>query len=71
MLRMRFFLYPLYVKHGAGMEQKLREGMVLEPEKAFLQYSEASSFLRSEGFRQDSMRRFRTEEAGFHRKQRG
>ncbi len=52
------FLYPLYVKHGAGMEQKLREAMVLEPEKAFLQYSEASSFLRSEGFRQDSMRRF-------------
>lgn len=52
------FLYPLYVKHGAGMERELRDGMVLEPEKAFEQYREAGSFLRSEGFRQDSMRRF-------------
>ena len=52
------FLYPLYVKHGAGLERELRDGMVLEPEKAFEQYREASSFLKSEGFRQDSMRRF-------------
>lgn len=52
------FLYPLYVKHGAGLERALRDGMVLEPEKAFEQYREAGSFLRSEGFRQDSMRRF-------------
>lgn len=52
------FLYPLYVKHGAGLERELRNGMVLEPEKAFEQYREASSFLKSEGFRQDSMRRF-------------
>lgn len=52
------FLYPLYVKHGAGLEKELGRGMVLEPEKAFEQYREASSFLRSEGFRQDSMRRF-------------
>ena len=52
------FLYPLYVKHGAGLERELRDGMVLEPEKAFEQYREAGSFLKSEGFRQDSMRRF-------------
>ncbi len=52
------FLYPLYVKHGAGLERELRDGMVLKPEKAFEQYREASSFLKSEGFRQDSMRRF-------------
>lgn len=52
------FLYPLYVKHGAGLEKELRGGMVLEPEKAFEQYREAGSFLKSEGFRQDSMRRF-------------
>lgn len=52
------FLYPLYVKHGAGLERELQDGMVLEPEKAFEQYREASSFLKSEGFRQDSMRRF-------------
>lgn len=52
------FLYPLYVKHGAGLEKELGEGMVLEPEKAFLQYREAAGFLKAEGFRQDSMRRF-------------
>lgn len=49
------FLYPLYVKHGARME---REGAVLDPESAFGQYQEASGFLRAEGYRQDSMRRF-------------
>ena len=49
------FLYPLYVKHGARME---REGVVLEPETAFAQYQAASSFLRGNGYRQDSMRRF-------------
>lgn len=49
------FLYPLYVKHGVRLEQ---EGTVPEPELAYAQYKEASSFLRSEGFYQDSMRRF-------------
>ena len=49
------FLYPLYVKHGARME---REGVVLEPETAFAQYQTAAGFLRENGFRQDSMRRF-------------
>ena len=52
------FLYPLYIKHGAGLEKELGAGMVLEPENAYSQYQEASSFLRSEGYRQDSMRRF-------------
>lgn len=36
------FLYPLYVKHGAGLEQAVRDGMVLHPEEALLQYREAS-----------------------------
>ncbi len=49
------FLYPLYIKHGAGLE---REGMVPEPQKAYEQYQEASKFLKSKGFCQDSMRRF-------------
>lgn len=49
------FLYPLYVKHGARMEQ---EGVVLEPETAFAQYQAARDFLCAEGYRQDSMRRF-------------
>lgn len=49
------FLYPLYIRHGAGLE---RAGMVLDPEEACQQYREASRFLRGEGFRQDSMRRF-------------
>lgn len=52
------FIYPLYVKHGAGLERRVREGMVLDPGTAFIQYQEAGSFLRAEGFRQDSMRRF-------------
>lgn len=52
------FLYPLYVKHGAGLQKAVRDGMVLHPEEAVLQYQEASGYLRSEGFRQDSMRRF-------------
>lgn len=49
------FLYPLYVKHGARLE---REGVVPEPEKAYLQYREGAAYLKSKGFRQDSMRRF-------------
>lgn len=51
------FLYPLYIKHGAGL-QKCREGAVLDPDQAFRQYQEASGFLRSQGFYQISMRRF-------------
>lgn len=49
------FLYPLYVKHGVGLE---REGVVTEPEAAYGQYLAASRYLLGEGFRQDSMRRF-------------
>lgn len=52
------FLYPLYIKHGVRMEEDLKKGMVLNPSMAFSQYQEASAFLRSSGFRQDSMRRF-------------
>ncbi len=49
------FLYPLYVKHGVSLE---REGVVPEPETAYQEYREAAAYLKSEGFRQDSMRRF-------------
>lgn len=49
------FLYPLYVRHGAGLEQ---QGLVPDGEQAFLQYQHASEFLKSQGYRQDSMRRF-------------
>lgn len=52
------FLYPLYVKHGAKMEKKLGDGMVLDTDMALKQYRETSSFLRAEGYCQDSMRRF-------------
>ncbi len=52
------FLYPLYVKHGVALERDLERGMVLEPELAFLQYREGAAFLKSQGYRQDSMRRF-------------
>lgn len=52
------FLYPLYVKHGAKMVRELHDGLVLNPELAFLQYQEVARFLQSVGFRQDSMRRF-------------
>ena len=52
------FLYPLYVKHGAGLEKDLAEGMVLEPEKALEEYKAGSAYLQTMGYRQDSMRRF-------------
>ncbi len=52
------FLYPLYVKHGAKLVKALDDGLVLDPGLAFRQYQEASRFLRSAGYRQDSMRRF-------------
>lgn len=52
------FLYPLYVKHGAGLQKEWKDGQVLNPQKALLEYREASAYLRSEGYRQDSMRRF-------------
>lgn len=52
------FLYPLYVKHGAGLQKSVRDGMVLHPAEALAQYREASGYLCSEGYRQDSMRRF-------------
>lgn len=52
------FIYPLYLKHGAGLEKQLGKGMVLEPQKAYQQYQKASRWLKASGFRQDSMRRF-------------
>lgn len=56
------FLYPLYIKHGAGLLKAGSGGLVLDPDQALLQYREASAYLRSEGYRQDSMRRFVREE---------
>lgn len=52
------FLYPLYVKPGTGLWQEGKGGIVLDPDYALLQYREAGAYLRSEGYRQDSMRRF-------------
>jgi len=52
------FLYPLYIKHGAGLEKKLGENMTLDADMALMQYREGSRFLKTEGYRQDSMRRF-------------
>ncbi len=49
------FLYPLYIKHGAGLE---RTGIVPDEKEAFRQYEHARDYLLSHGFRQDSMRRF-------------
>ncbi len=49
------FLYPLYVKHGVGMEQ---QGIVPDDDAAYAQYECASAFLKRAGFCQDSMRRF-------------
>ncbi len=49
------FLYPLYVKHGAVLEG---QGVVPDSAQAYEQYLHASGYLRSSGFRQDSMRRF-------------
>ena len=48
------FLYPLYIKHGAWLKQKNAGN----PAAAYRQYQEGSAFLKAEGYRQDSMRRF-------------
>lgn len=52
------FLYPLYLKHGAILEKKLEHGIVLDEELAGRQYQSAAKWLKSFGYRQDSMRRF-------------
>lgn len=49
------FLYPLYLHHGAWLKQR---GAVMEGRDAYVQYQHASAFLKSAGYRQDSMRRF-------------
>ena len=49
------FLYPLYVKHGAYLTHT---GVTPDAALAVTQYRKASAFLKQEGFRQDSMRRF-------------
>lgn len=49
------FLYPLYVRHGVGMEEK---GIVPDVEGALEQYRRASRFLAENGYLQESMRRF-------------
>ncbi len=52
------FLYPLYVKHGAGLLKDMREGMVLDPERAADEYEAGADYLIQMGYHQDSMRRF-------------
>lgn len=49
------FLYPLYIRNGVGLR---RQGILADAKQTYLQYRAACSFLKSEGFRQDSMRRF-------------
>ena len=52
------FLYPLYLKHGASLEKELEHGIVLDEALAWRQYNMAAGWLKSRGYRQDSMRRF-------------
>ncbi len=52
------FLYPLYIKHGAILERCHKEAFVPDAGQTVSQYREARRYLISEGFRQDSMRRF-------------
>ncbi|MDE7313699.1 MAG: STM4012 family radical SAM protein [Eubacterium sp.] len=49
------FLYPLYINRGAWLKQR---GDVWDQSGAYLQYQQASAFLKDAGYRQDSMRRF-------------
>ncbi len=58
------FLYPLYVKHGAGLIKDIREGMVLDPWRAQREYETGARYLVQMGYRQDSMRRFVRQNAG-------
>lgn len=52
------FLYPLYLKQGAWLTQDFAKRQGEKPETVYARYQEASAFLRGEGYRQDSMRRF-------------
>lgn len=49
------FLYPLYIKHGAGLVYK---GIAIDTKSAYQLYQKAAFFLIQAGYRQDSMRRF-------------
>lgn len=49
------FLYPLYIKHGAGL---VYTGMAVNTEYAYYLYQKAADLLVQAGYRQDSMRRF-------------
>ncbi len=49
------FLYPLYIKHGAGL---VHSKTAPDWQCAYEQYQNAARFLHAAGFRQDSMRRF-------------
>ena len=50
------FLYPLYVKPGTLLGKEM--GRAPDPDFTYRQYLEASAYLVSQGYRQDSMRRF-------------
>lgn len=58
------FLYPLYLKHGAWLQRELPDSAVI-----LRQYQEASAFLKGEGFRQDSMRRFVRSPSGLEKEE--
>lgn len=49
------FLYPLYIKHGAGL---IYRKVSPDWRHGYEQYQKAAEFLQASGFRQDSMRRF-------------
>ena len=50
------FLYPLYLHRGAWLAGVSSD--LPKPDETYRQYLEASACLKSEGYRQDSMRRF-------------
>ena len=51
------FLYPLYIKHGVGLE-RTGKGILLDSDHTYSLYLEGVSCLKSHGYVQVSMRRF-------------
>lgn len=59
------FLYPLYIKHGVRMERE-GKGAVLDSGHTFRLYQRGAAYLKEQGYRQLSMRRFIRERDGIH-----
>lgn len=51
------FLYPLYIKHGVGLE-RCGKGTLLDSDHTYMLYQNGMAYLKEQGYVQVSMRRF-------------